>query len=382
MPAMSAARFFYERHRYVLHYYLPRYQYVLHLDADSLVLNLSKPLEAYFKDNSHRHAHDVHLHMHENGEVTAAAYLLKNSGPSRCFLQLWADFSPPHSDVSSALTNAVWNMSSEDLSRMTYEVSNYDNGDLVAAVTNLLAPHVYKAHLLNMTSRSPEYFSKLQNAYHETMVHCFTGIQATLPRRLSRRARFLRIYLPREGFWRTHARKGRFGKWWDDLFGNCYSSSDIIGHGWKAMSRQMWGVPADSPARDDSVTVPTPSCDLPAIRAGRGANKMCTWMSAEKERDVARDFCMYQSPVCVQNTTCRSDYEESGRSDSKYMTSRTFVRNRLAECNACLGVQSACAARRAVGTGGDGMDNGNAMEVFGVQHEAWWKGQMCATCPP
>jgi hypothetical protein len=256
---------------------------------------------------------------------------------------------------------------------MSYEVGNYDNGDLVVAVTSLLGPKIYKACLKNISSRSPRYFQRLTNSYHETAVECWKATHATLPHRLTALAPFIRIFLPREGFWRTHAKRGRFGQWWDDLFGSCYRSSDVIGHGWKAMAREMWGTP-DGAARDGQ-------CDLKGIAEGLGASSKCIWLSPTQELQVATDYCMFKAPVCMEEPSCghvsytkvegddkRSGGGQLGRSRRKKITGGVMS----PECNACIRKDSGCATtKNRIRTG---------VGSFGVENEEWWRDQMCAAC--
>lgn len=91
MGKMTRGEFFHRRHQDILEKYLPNYQFVLNVDADSLVLDLSKSLNFYLTSEMP----DVQLHLHESGEVTAAIYLIRNSPYSRCFLQYWAVMRPP-----------------------------------------------------------------------------------------------------------------------------------------------------------------------------------------------------------------------------------------------------------------------------------------------
>lgn len=387
MPSMPAAKFFYERHRFVMHHYLPHYQYVLHLDADSLVLNLSRPLEPYFL---HRKEH-IFLHMHENGEVTAAAYLLRNSRVSRCFLQFWADFSPPH--TIDATLGLIPHASNADVTRpglpefpeMTYEVGNYDNGDLVVAMTSLLGPKIYKSCLRNISFRSARYFQQLSNPYHETAVECWKATHPSLPHRVASLAPFIRIFLPREGFWRTHAKRGRFDKWWDDLFGSCYGSSDVIGHGWKAMAREMWKIPnTDNDKNNNNNNNEDQKCNLEAISAGKGANNQCLWLSRTEELKIATDYCMFKSPVCLEQHSCGqvnvTRLDPGSREDMN--TDRRGKRKKnikggvmTAECNACIRDGSGCVAAKRIRRAGVG-----TRAQFGVGNEAWWREQMCAAC--
>ncbi|CAN0062843.1 unnamed protein product, partial [Ectocarpus fasciculatus] len=86
-----------------------RYQWVLVLDADVLVVNLEKSLQRFLSSSE-----DVLLQMREGGEVAASSYFLRNSKFSYCFLELWRAMSPPNRAKTSWVTTP-----------------NHDNGDLV-----------------------------------------------------------------------------------------------------------------------------------------------------------------------------------------------------------------------------------------------------------
>ncbi len=98
MNDMPIEQFYHARHKHILLHYLPSFQYILNLDSDSLILNMAKSLDAYLqfalqdlsKDEKEKVQHpDIQLHMHENGEISAAVYLLRNGGYSRCFMTYW-----------------------------------------------------------------------------------------------------------------------------------------------------------------------------------------------------------------------------------------------------------------------------------------------------
>lgn len=302
---MSAGQFFFKRHMSVLQHFLPQYQHILHLDADSLFLNLSQPLARFL----HRHA--VSLHLNPNGEVTAAAYLLRNVPSAYCFMRYWLGMRPHN----------------------FFDVVNYDNGDLVSAMGSLIAPIEFPYCVQSRLSSyeiTPADRGRYNIIYHETIVKCFQKLQPTLLRRLRYHAPFVRIFHHHEGFWRMKSRTGRFGAWWDKLFGTCYSS-DIIGHGWQAMPRELWG---------------NSTCDIPRFRSGGGSNTVCQWHSFEEEKKMQQDYCAWRSPLCRDMSCVRPP-------STCYQLYHNNEHQRMKELNI----------------------------EFDVSNEMWWKQQICSACP-
>ena len=315
MDDMPLEQFFHERHNSVLTQHLHRFQYLLHLDADSLVLNISRPLDRFMKpDGPH-----VQLHMNENGEVTAATYLIKNSHYSRCFLKYWADFSPPR--LSNVFRGERGSQPSpSDYDERLYEVPNYDNGDLVSAITNMLGPEFYRTCLEVIVTLPLQISEKLKNSYHQTMVECWKILQPTLQFRVKKWTKgMLRIYLPREGFWRTHSRRNRFGTdprhWWNELTASCYPSSDIIGHGWKGMMKNMWPMVSDDMGNYD-IRHPnsTKLCSNALRNSSSGGNLKCEWLDPVEEFKVAQRYCLWKSPACIKKKDQSCDHHELGNS--------------------------------------------------------------------
>lgn len=355
---MPANKFFHERHSEVLQKYLPRFQYVMHIDADSLVLNMNQPLDRFMNGL------DVQLHLHESGEVTASNYLVKNSLYGRCFLQYWANFKA-NIGVERELTR--------------YDTLNYDNGDLMAAVMNLFSPKEFVECMSFIGSMSDNQINRFPNPYLQLHIECwkhmhdhtiggalaYEGVQDT--------TKGLRVYFPREGYWRTHARTGRFGLWWDQLFGSCYKSSDIIGHGWKAMPRKMWGGNHSCP---EFIAHGTGSNYQDA-----GYNKICNWLSTEQELDIARRFCLRHSPVC-------SNHDDSGNAcigDMYACTStgsRFSSRQRPAHVLATREISRDHNRYRLSSVRHRGVRNTswNTLAQFDVGNEEWWRQQLCSWC--
>jgi hypothetical protein len=299
MDDMPAGQFFHERHHVVRQQLLRRFHFLLHLDADSLVLNISRSLDQYLRPDSPH----VQLHMHENGEVTAAAYLVRNSAYSRCFLQYWADFSPPHERQANSSPGVY---SSALYDERLYEVPNYDNGDLVSAVMNMLGPDVYLTCMRVVASLSPKVKRQFINIYHQTVVECWKMMQPSLRAREREWSDGnLKIYLPKEGFWRTHSRRNRYGSdpkhWWNMVTASCFPSSDLLGHGWKGMVRNMWPLLPDERGGHSAPRQPPGAglCRAATETAASGGNPNCVWLGPTEELQVASRFCSWKAPVCL-----------------------------------------------------------------------------------
>lgn len=314
MEDMPVEQFFHDRHFSVLHHHLHRFQFLLHLDADSLVLNISRSLDAFLQPSSPH----VQLHMNENGEVTAATYLLRNSDYSRCFLQYWGNFSPPrisNNFLSEQKDSSNWSSlfsststfmytSNTPYDERLYEVPNYDNGDLVAAVMNMLGPNLYLTCMQVIASLPLRVTNRFTNSYHQTVVECWKLFHPTLHARVTKwSGNNLKIYLPKEGYWRTHSRRNRFGTspthWWNMLKASCFPSSDIIGHGWKGMMRKMWPMVSDADGNYDIQHVnSTRLCVTAVATLSSGGNTRCRWLDSAEELLMAQMYCSWRSPVC------------------------------------------------------------------------------------
>ena len=344
MEKMSRGEFFHKRHYDVLEKYLPHYQFVLNIDADSLVLDLSKSLDPYLTPD----VPDVQLHMHESGEVTASIYLIRNSLYSRCFLRYWLTMSPPIPEYT---------VLKEQNKRIFFETLNYDNGDLTAALLNAVSPRLFADCMTAISELEYNFVSSLKNSYIELQIECWKqaifrrGSELVFINDTLAAHRFLRqlkIYMPRSGFWRTHARLGRFGSWWDNLFGSCVSS-DIIGHGWKAMPRVFWG------------TNKTCDGDSSSYLQYAVRNSNCKWLSLGEELSVARQFCLVDSPVCSSN----KDLQCSAPDVS---CSQAINHINLRNVNDMIGFTDLKTVFR------------REKIKFDPANELWWKQQICNWC--
>lgn len=326
----------------------------MHIDADSLVLNMNRSMSEFL---SAGHQYDVHLHVHESGEVTASNYIVKNSHYGKCFLQYWGDIRPPAPYPESP---------AHSLNKLTYSTLNFDNGDLMAALMNLISPRRFLQCMAAVGRMSEARMKSFHNPYLQVHIECWKRMLVPKsyntsgfvkdPGRPIATERALRIYLPREGFWRTFARKGRFGTWWDQLFGSCFITSDVIGHGWKAMPRVLWGN-STCPNDDHSAGSLQVRVDSP------GYNNKCDWLSPEDELRIARIYCLWKSPICVLGSESGDNRCIGGglpctRTGSPHLT--------VEETESQLGFEGV---------------RWNAFEKFGVGNEAWWRQQLCSWCP-
>ena len=345
MKDMTPSQFFHRRHVTMVKLHLNNYQHVLHLDSDSLVLNMSRSLDTYLQDPRLH----VQLHLHDTMEVTASNYLVRNSHIGRCFMRYWAEYSPPHDKRSPAYFASFLTL-------------NYDNGDLVSAVSELIGTRP----LLNCLSDLPTPPNST-TPYMDTVVECFKRLlfHPTLAAGLSKQYPFLKIYLPRGGFWRPHSRLGRYS-WWDELMGQCYPSSDVIGHGWKAMSRSYWNTSSAS-------------CDVVAYRHGHGGNQRCTWMTKQREIEVLTRYCAWTSSACWAG---RGRVIPVEKGSNKSISSSSPYNTCLDECVARhRAVEKESRSSRNVTVMSAGEVDLSVGSAFVEASEVWMRNQMCASCP-
>lgn len=310
---MSEAEFYFQRHVSIFHDILPKYQAVLHLDADSLVLDMSKSLDRFLNMSQ-----NIFFHLHENGEVAASTYLVKNMPEVYCFGSLWMSIGA--SGLSSSANSSAL---------LYYDTLNFDNGNLMYAIISALNYQSYRKCISAIYFTQPADFDVMSNIYHQTVVECWIQGLGHLEKSVKRAFPQMKLFFPREGYWRTQGKQGRFGEWWDELFYYCSPSTDIIGHGWKAMARTFWT---------------HNSCDIPANRRGNGKSTKCTWLTPAQERQLASKHCLWKSPICIN--------EVSGMND-------------------CLISSNASCNRK----------NAFVKVGFDVSKVEWWQRQLCFSCP-
>ena len=245
------------RHRVVERYLRGgKYDHVLHVDTDTIALNVTRSLHSFT-----RHPAAMQLQVRENGEVAGATYLARRSPEARCFLKLW-----------------------DRLGHMTHRnprpMLNTDNGVLLMLIARLLdtrsalkceadavaaageGPSSHGQPMPPPSSRGRWHgFSAYASTYlpcfaerltpsllrHRMHSHSFTpkmevitptdGAQpqeSPKPLRLS----WLRFLFPREGWQRSfenpHLAEGQHAS-----LVNYQPSTDLLGHGWKAMGRTL-----------------------------------------------------------------------------------------------------------------------------------------------
>lgn len=293
MEPSHRSKFYHQRHMSAAGAYLHRYKYLLLLDADNLIFNLSRPLtEALHLPLSLTEGPDVILHMRDGGEAAASSYLLRNSPYARRFLEWWRDMAPP------------LHLQSVDPSRWI-STPNHDNGDLVSLLMILLHNEVYLRCLSHIKPVSPHVSS--MEAYDRGVLLCFRLFRGAFAEEAQRKARGLHRRLPqvqllftRESFLTMHTghlwRESSGGERGDLLQrvaqrdGLSYplkdvmcASNDIIGHGMKSIGSVYWS---------------NMTCDVESILRGHGANEVCQWFSKEEELFIARHYCFWRSPIC------------------------------------------------------------------------------------
>lgn len=272
MPPMSPGRYWHHRHVIVTRKYLPLFQYVLAVDADTLISNMSQSFEPYLSGPEH-----IFLHMREGGEVAASAYIIKNSFYSRCFMQFWSEIAPPQ-PLLLWPTN-TGNITEDRLGQWISSPNN-DNGDLVFAVMTLVNVTAALSCVAQVKNR------KLKSLRYDLgMLRCFRVFRGALID-----LRFivpqLRVFFIREGFFRMHL--GEVGSSYPLKDTACHRH-DLLLHGWRDIGVHMWpGTDVERRTR----------CEFVMSALGSGGNRQCKWLTREEELDIVTHKCYWKSPIC------------------------------------------------------------------------------------
>jgi hypothetical protein len=275
---MSRNRFYHLRHPSIASHYLHKYRYLLVLDADNLVVNLSRSLDHLLTSNLRdANVTDLFFHMREGGEVTASTYIIRNSLYSRCFISYWRSLAP-----------------SDDLQSPGHWIPtpNHDNGDLVVAIMNL----INSSALLECSQHITSHFGS--DFYDNGELLCFRLFRGALAQ-IRKYVPTMEIFFIREGFFRMH-------------LGHIPSSSslrlsqdpaemsfmrkdvachenDIIAHGWKQIGTVFWNHTHSG------------ECNVHDYHLGNGRNPICHWLPEEEEREIVIKKCFWRSPMCSSN---------------------------------------------------------------------------------
>lgn len=303
--------FFVARHESLRKIYLQKSQYTLHIDADSMILDMSKSLEPFLQLNR-----SVLLQMRENHEITSAIYIVRNDYRAFCFLQYWRSYHPPKTPKKMG-------------SRMI-AVPNNCNGALIGAVIQLFPKRQLRKCLEDVSVRPGHSFSlekSIKGKYrlnvdrkevfdrdsypeHKCMYRMqhFGYHLGTAEHELETSMGVYVLWIG-EGLWRSHERpmeNENAPQFYMDRFRTCYPSSDLIGHGDKAILTHMYTpehsarcYPTFKSAHDYSASALTPDQEGP----GQGANPHCTWLKTRKEEvDLLSKYCVFNSPACYSSS--------------------------------------------------------------------------------
>eukprot|EP01041_Mallomonas_annulata_P007971 gene7971-16317_t len=273
-----------EKHESIVEKHLPRAQWVFHLDADSIVLNMSRTLDDFISrhqrsSNPYGSDHAIILQRRENTEVASGVYFLRNDPRSYCFMEYWRSFHPPWIPPTP-----------QKPFRSIIPVPNFDNGALIGALLMLITGRsgvdCLESLDYNLTTTPFPYPEQACLNKYRTKVY-----ELSRPNVTHELSKFgLKILWLREGLWRSHekavAGHVKTGQW--RLYNRCYPSSDLIGHGNKDIAREMLephhSTQCDMNMKSDPV---------------RSINGKCTWYNMTEEMEVLRYYCMWRSPACV-----------------------------------------------------------------------------------
>jgi hypothetical protein len=234
--------------------------WLLLVDSDSLIANLSRPFDPFLQDDKQH----VLLQLRPRSrEVDAAAVAMQTSPWSRCFLQRWL---------------AIFEQTQQ---RSIY--MNNDNGPLLQAVLEVLSPQLAESCFSN--SNYTDY-----NAYRV----CWEGVFLLLPH--AHEVSPIRVYMPLAGFLREHigahaevqpalATKCTKEGLEQMLMQRCWSN-DVIVSGWKQIGAGMWA------GMDPNATL-----------------ARCHFNTLDEELLVVQTACFVEYPGCSAadgTNTCRN----------------------------------------------------------------------------
>lgn len=285
-------KFYHTRHKDVIDAHLHKYRFLLVLDSDNLVMNMSRSLDHIVNatplDGSHPYANvDVFLHMREGGEVTASTYFIRNSAFSRCFVQYWRNLAPSDSELQQS--NNKW-----------VETPNNDNGDLVAALMNIIHPSI--ALQCSAALRSHTNNTNRHKIYDNKILLCFRLFRGALVN-ITQYVPQIKVFFIREDFFRMHS--GHTITKENMLLrkdASCHRH-DVIVHGWKDLGARYWPLQRHSSIGHNRY----PSCDVDVFRRGGGGNALCRWLHGGEELEIVKKHCYWRSPLCTGGSTIITD---------------------------------------------------------------------------
>ena len=289
LSSYGSAEFFVERHESISNKFLQTAQWILHIDADSIALNMSRPissiLPSYDNTQPFHSSHSIILQMRENGEITSGIYLVRNDLRAKCFLAYWRAFHPPWLKLNVSTVHGSGKT-------RIIPAPNNCNGALVSAMLHLVAPIIASQCLKNYSydiNKRPYPYPE-QYCLHQYRTKVYSLSLGIVPPSLARSG--IQVLWNRQGLWRTQEKFdpnwGQYSEIQSELYVYCYPSSDIIGHGNKNIASDML-----LPHQSTQCNITTKNMFI------SGINPICKWMSIQDERRVIRTYCFWRSPACI-----------------------------------------------------------------------------------
>ena len=212
----------------------------------------------------------VILHVRRNLEVTAALVGFNtNDGFAKCFLDYWIELGQT-------------------------EGTNYDNGDLLQAVLDIMAPHLSRKCL------------PLRNTNYDAFKICFSEVYELLGNSKNTSANYLgighggvpiHIFMPLEGFWRSYEGPSTEKNIvTENGFSNLFPS-DVFAHGYKKMGAYL----------GQDIAQYNCNSSMP-VRVGM--NQKGLWWNESKVLQFAQRCCYVKYPGCfkaVNSTTSAAE---------------------------------------------------------------------------
>ena len=263
--------------------YLPTAQWVLSLDVDTILVNMSRPFSYFLPQNK-----SLVLQMRETGELQSGVYFVRNDPTGYCFLRYWRSFCPPW---YSNETVVKYREQEFDSTSDTISTINYENGALSGAMLHLVTAEdglrclIRDNNYLIYRWSYPE--CHCLHKFRKSVFHL--KFQTNNPL-LS----FIDIYWPQEGLWRTQdpplsgGRTVQFAFY--NRFQRCFPSADFMIHGDKKIGTNF--------------LIPSQSTNCTITRTNmyeNGYNTKCNWLNKSEEYDYVHTHCLWTSPVCLRS---------------------------------------------------------------------------------
>lgn len=229
--------------------------WILHLDLDTAVLNMSRPLDEYIPMQK-----DIVFALRENNEAAASTVLLRTTAFTKCFLEQLSDMGVRY-------------------------MSNLDNGDLLQVIMeHISVPQANVCSLFRAKHVIPEYANngtlhlEIARANYTSFTRCFVEILDKHKEYIADVSPFAFLQ-PMSGYWRSLFGLRNFSDPKQDFRQSMYYACwhhDFIVHGWKQLGSIFEGTQCTILHPDAELKVARMCCAAAYPRCMNGSVNICS----------------------------------------------------------------------------------------------------------